>query len=467
MKSWLSTVMQGAFFLVLLVTLAARGGRAYSPLYIRNDAGVPMPYVIDRDSSTSEVLSLFENNEPPSSFTDDDDAAANKKAPPPATGGAKRGPTLEEINQAMSQQHMQPIENSVNPADVMFGDAMNGAENAENQSPMYLVNRRRPDNDARAHGRQQNAVSINAAAQLRPQIQDRQAPIAPGIAAAGSSNTAPASAGREGEDSLTRRRRILSRQRTRRNRNNPRVSEGHRLITRALWRIFDALMEKNENAAITDRVNIMENGIRQVMAKMDGIQGQIDDIQAQFGSQDQTLTELSLGLHDVKMISEKVQSLEDWKNYFAGAQNDDVSHLIGPGPVYTECPPPFTTVNGECFYMVDSAKKSWHDARRECAKFGADLAAPNNVDSLREYLKDLQHMPEYVWVGAMKQGNGDWVWLGRDHEEGKKVDMSMKTWNDDLPAGLGNCMGLYEYANYRAYDYNCTEEDFYVCQYHL
>jgi len=223
----------------------------------------------------------------------------------------------------------------------------------------------------------------------------------------------------------------------------------------------------NENAAITDRVNIMENGIRQVMAKMDGIQGQIDDIQAQFGTQDQTLTELSLGLHDVKMISEKVQALEDWKNYFAGAQNDDVTHLLGPGPAYTECPPPFTTVNGECFYLVESNKKSWHDARRECAKFGADLAAPNNVGSLREYLQNLQHMPEYVWVGAMKQGNGDWVWLGRDHEEGKKVDMSMKTWNDDLPAGLGNCMGLYEYANYRAYDYDCTEQDFFVCQYHL
>ena len=42
--------------------------------------------------------------------------------------------------------------------------------------------------------------------------------------------------------------------------------------------------------------------------------------------QDLHVTELALGMHDVKMISEKVQALEDWKGYFQGSQNDDVSH---------------------------------------------------------------------------------------------------------------------------------------------
>ena len=42
--------------------------------------------------------------------------------------------------------------------------------------------------------------------------------------------------------------------------------------------------------------------------------------------------------------------------------------------------------------------------------------------------------------------------------------MSHATWNDELPSGIGDCVGLYEGAAYRAYDYNCTEKDFFVCQ---
>jgi len=30
---------------------------------------------------------------------------------------------------------------------------------------------------------------------------------------------------------------------------------------------------------------------------------------------------------------------------------------------------------------------------------------------------------------------------------------------------MGNCMGLYEGAAYRAYDYHCNEPDMYVCQF--
>ena len=58
-------------------------------------------------------------------------------------------------------------------------------------------------------------------------------------------------------------------------------------------------------------------------------------------------------------------------------------------------------------------------------------------------------------------------WPTTSPQGGELVDMSQKTWNDDLPNGLGNCMGLYEGAAYRAYDFHCSEEDMYVCQFFL
>lgn len=243
--------------------------------------------------------------------------------------------------------------------------------------------------------------------------------------------------------------------------------EGHKLITRALWRIFDALMEKNENVALQERVNLMEAAIREVLQHSTKMEDNIDLIKDANDVQDDHINELSLAMHDVKMIAEKVDKLEYWKSYFEGAQNDDVSHLVSREATYSSCPPRFDTVYGECFLLVDQGKKSWHEARRECAKFGADLAAPRNFESLREFLQNTDYSPEYVWVGASRQGNGDWTWLQGNREESKPVDMSEKTWNEDLPAGLGNCMGLYEGAGYRAYDYSCDELDLFVCQYFL
>ena len=46
----------------------------------------------------------------------------------------------------------------------------------------------------------------------------------------------------------------------------------------------------------------------------------------------------------------------------------------------------------------------------------------------------------------------------------RNMDMSQSTWNEELPSGVGDCVGLYEGASYRAYDYTCGEEDYFVCQ---
>ena len=58
--------------------------------------------------------------------------------------------------------------------------------------------------------------------------------------------------------------------------NQNRVSEGHRLITRALWRIFDALMEKNEKDALQERMNLVESAIKTLIASNTNIEDVIN-----------------------------------------------------------------------------------------------------------------------------------------------------------------------------------------------
>jgi len=256
----------------------------------------------------------------------------------------------------------------------------------------------------------------------------------------------------------------------RNSRNGQKVSEGHRLITRALWRIFDALMEKNEKDELKERMSVVENGLTEMISYSGKLEDVIDMIKEENLGQDERLDELSVGLTEVKTLSRRVRDLDEWRTSFGGAQNDAENLFpvaaVNPPTAYTTCPPYFESLRGECFLLGDSPKLTWGEARRECSKYGADLAAPKSLDSLREFLQNQAYLPEYVWVGASRQGNGDWVWSAGP-EGGRRVQMDTYTWNDNLPSGLGNCMGLYEGSGYRAYDYKCEELDLYVCQFFL
>lgn len=44
------------------------------------------------------------------------------------------------------------------------------------------------------------------------------------------------------------------------------VSDGHRLITRALWRIFDALMEKKNHEELYGRMKFVENTLNSAIS---------------------------------------------------------------------------------------------------------------------------------------------------------------------------------------------------------
>ena len=61
-----------------------------------------------------------------------------------------------------------------------------------------------------------------------------------------------------------------------------RVSEGHRLITRALWRIFDALMEKNEKEELSGRMNFVENAIKDLITSGSKLEGLIEMIKVRY-----------------------------------------------------------------------------------------------------------------------------------------------------------------------------------------
>jgi len=65
----------------------------------------------------------------------------------------------------------------------------------------------------------------------------------------------------------------------RNNHRTSRVSEGHRLITRALWRIFDALIEKNQNTALAERMALVEHALHNKDSPDETWTGSIDMIQ--------------------------------------------------------------------------------------------------------------------------------------------------------------------------------------------
>lgn len=278
--------------------------------------------------------------------------------------------------------------------------------------------------------------------------------------------------GRGGDASEVNSASARTRAVNRRGRSNTRVSEGHRLITRALWRIFDALMEKNEKEELHGRMTFIESAIKDMISSDSKLEGFMEMIKEENMGQEQRLEELSRRLGEMQRLTGRVEELETWQLTFERQKDEELQPFVNAPsdwntkPAYTSCPSPFETVEGECFYVAGETKKTWQDARRDCSNYGGDLAAPQNLESLRTYLQSLAYQPEYVWVGASRQGNGDWVW-SVGNMESQLVDMSRDTWNEDLPNGLGNCMGLYEGAAYRAYDYHCREEDLYVCQFFL
>lgn len=241
------------------------------------------------------------------------------------------------------------------------------------------------------------------------------------------------------------------------------VSEGHRIITRALWRIFDALMQRKDHAQLYGRMSFVEEALKKMISVDTQLEDEIDKLKDDANNCKVQLVTVMEELSRTKGLESRIQDLE---NRRLDIQQGDQQHGAswGAAPAYSSCPAPFSMMSGECFFLVDEEMLGWEDARRKCERLGGDMTSPRSLASLRAFLASIEDPPEYIWVGALQQADGKWVWTS-GAQNGAPVDMSKETWNEEVPSGSGRCMGLFGQSSYRAYNYDCKEKDFFVCQY--
>lgn len=59
---------------------------------------------------------------------------------------------------------------------------------------------------------------------------------------------------------------------------NHNVHDGHRMITRALWRIFDALMQKKDHSQLYGRMGFIEEALKKMISVDSQLEGEIDKL---------------------------------------------------------------------------------------------------------------------------------------------------------------------------------------------
>lgn len=247
--------------------------------------------------------------------------------------------------------------------------------------------------------------------------------------------------------------------------NNHNVHDGHRMITRALWRIFDALMQKKDHSQLYGRMGFVEEALKKMITVDSQLEGEIDKLKEDMGVCMSQLSTVMEELSRLKTFNARLEVLEQDRPELRDQADQEHDAVWGSAAAaYSTCPSPFTRIGSECFYLSVEEMLGWEDARRECGTLGGDLASPRNLTVLREFLADVQDPPEYLWVGGSKQDDGTWVWTSGP-QAGVPIDMSKSTWNEEVPSGSGKCMGLFGQSSYRAYNYDCKERDFFVCQY--
>lgn len=60
--------------------------------------------------------------------------------------------------------------------------------------------------------------------------------------------------------------------------HNMGISEGHRIITRALWRIFDALMQKKDHSQLYGRMTFVEEALKKMISVDTQLEDEIDKL---------------------------------------------------------------------------------------------------------------------------------------------------------------------------------------------
>jgi hypothetical protein len=70
--------------------------------------------------------------------------------------------------------------------------------------------------------------------------------------------------------------------------------------------------------------------------------------------------------------------------------------------MYALCPPDFTKIGNDCFY-ISTKKESWLDSHFECKDRNSKLAEPMKFGDrrLRKYLKNRDQLGDDKWIGGM------------------------------------------------------------------
>ncbi|XP_042880356.1 C-type mannose receptor 2-like isoform X2 [Penaeus japonicus] len=129
------------------------------------------------------------------------------------------------------------------------------------------------------------------------------------------------------------------------------------------------------------------------------------------------------------------------------------------GHTLTDCPPPFTKVGSECFYLSDT-QKNWNDARRHCQGMGGELAVPSDVAALDAFVFGQVEGPG-VWIGGTDQGNeGVWNYINGN-------TIKAEDWSGGQPdnhGGRENCLEIRSYFEPPVNDYICSVKQHFVCE---
>jgi len=121
--------------------------------------------------------------------------------------------------------------------------------------------------------------------------------------------------------------------------------------------------------------------------------------------------------------------------------------LCGASLAQAACEPPFVSLNGKCFAVLDEVRRNWMDARNLCQQIGGDLARVDSANTFREIYKYIREfgLSADVWLGGTDQASeGDWLWT-----EGDRVERGMPFW------GLSHSVLGYKQNPDKNKDLNC------------
>ncbi|XP_042204050.1 uncharacterized protein LOC121853761 [Homarus americanus] len=125
------------------------------------------------------------------------------------------------------------------------------------------------------------------------------------------------------------------------------------------------------------------------------------------------------------------------------------------------CAEPFEEAGGGCFWPHKNPGLSWERARKRCQQAGGDLATPEDLTAVRNYLRHkLGSDWWYLWLGGRITGPRRWAWL--DSPEGEEREASEDDWaNTDQS---GDCVALNGGRGYRVMKWDCQDKNWYLCE---